>query len=76
MMGSQGANSFRVKGAPFLVRQFAAEAGKGSQKSNTGLYVALAALGAGGGYYFWTQQGGASPFGGGVDYQKVVKLTV
>lgn len=74
-----------TRSAPLLLRQYAAEAGaKGPTppppppqkgKSNVGLFAALAAVGAGGGYYIWTQSGGdpqALLKGGCVDYQKVL----
>lgn len=66
MGGSQGAQSFK-RGAPLIVRQFAANAnmgGKGAMQSNLAIYVGLAAVGAGGGYFWYSQPGS-------VDYKKV-----
>jgi hypothetical protein len=64
MLGSQGSNSFR-RGAPLIMRQFSGGNKGAIMQSNTGLYVALAAIGAGGGYYFFSKSGS-------VDYQQVL----
>jgi len=71
-----GSNALRTRSVPLFMRQFASKTGREAPKQmqgNLGLYLGLAAVGAGGGYYFWTQSGGDSEASaaGKVNYQKV-----